>query len=137
MADWLIAGACAVLLAAFAWPRYGLWSRWRRARQLASRCQREDLLKHILKCEANGRVPTVDSIAGALQITTGDAADLLAELEDRGLLSSDEGRLRLKPEAASWRCTSFAPIASGKATWRSRPACPKPNGTAGPNGRNT
>lgn len=97
MADWLILGGLAALLGAFAWPRYGLWSRWRRARQLASRCQREDLLKHILKCEANGRVPTVDSIAGALQITTGDAADLLAELEDRGLLSSDEGRLRLKP----------------------------------------
>ena len=97
MSDWLIFGTVAGLLLWLVWPRYGLWSRWRRARQLAARCQREDLLKHILKCEANGRAPTVDSIAGALQISPGGAADLLEELEDRGLLSSDEGRLRLKP----------------------------------------
>jgi DtxR family Mn-dependent transcriptional regulator len=84
-----------VLLAAAAWPRHGLLPRWRRAQRLARQSRREDALKHILKSEANGRTPTLDSIAGALQITTGAAARLLEDLENRGLLSFEEGRMRL------------------------------------------
>jgi DtxR family Mn-dependent transcriptional regulator len=84
-------------LAAVVWPRHGLRARWQRAQELARRTRREDALKHILKGEANGRVATLDSIAGALQITTGQAARLLEELEDRDLLTFAGGRLRLKP----------------------------------------
>ena len=84
-----------VVVAGSVWPRHGLIARWRRARQLAQRTRREDALKHILKSEANGRTATLDSIAGALQITTGRAADLLKELEDRDLLTFEGGRMRL------------------------------------------
>lgn len=84
-----------VVLAGLIWPRHGLAARWKRAGQLARRTRREDALKHILKSEANGRTATLDSIAGALQITTGQAADQLKELEDRDLLTFEGGRMRL------------------------------------------
>jgi DtxR family Mn-dependent transcriptional regulator len=64
---------------------------------LARRIRREDALKHILKSEANGRMATLNSLAGALHITTGNAARLLEELEERELLTFEDGRLRLKP----------------------------------------
>jgi len=79
------------------WPRIGLVARWRRARQLAARSQREDVLKHILKCRATGSPPTLESIAGALQIATGEAAEVLQELESHGLVSYEGGVLLLKP----------------------------------------
>lgn len=79
------------------WPRRGLLWRWREAHQLARRSRHEDALKHILKSEANGRVTTLESIAGALQITTGRAACLLEELVARDLLTFEGGRLRLRP----------------------------------------
>ena len=91
----LVIVPCLVVLAAVAWPRRGLAARWRRAHSLAQQIRREDALKHLLKSEANGRTATLDSIAGALQITTGAAADLLKELEDRDLLTFDDGRMRL------------------------------------------
>jgi len=91
-------GAVGLALAALLfWPRLGLWARWRQALALARRRRREDALQHILKNEANGRVASIDSIAGALQITTGAAARLLEELEDHGLLTFASGHLRLQP----------------------------------------
>ena len=89
--------ACLVALAVMFWPRQGLWARWRLAQGFASRIRREDALKHILKSEANHRIVTLNSLAGALQITTNNAARLLDELQDRELLSFEGGQLRLKP----------------------------------------
>jgi DtxR family Mn-dependent transcriptional regulator len=86
-----------VLLAVVAWPRVGFWARGQKARQSARRIRREDALKHILKSEANRREVTLNSLAGALQITTAAAADLLEELEEHELLTFAGGRLRLKP----------------------------------------
>lgn len=88
---------CIVPIAILAWPRHGILARWRRSQELAQRSLREDAIKHILKSEANGRIPTHESIAGALQITTNAAADLLSDLEERGLLAFEAGRLRLNP----------------------------------------
>jgi DtxR family transcriptional regulator, Mn-dependent transcriptional regulator len=86
-----------ILSALLLWPRYGLVARWRRSRVLAARSQQEDVLKHILKCRANGSQPTLESIAGALQISTGQAAEVLQELESHGLVSYEGGVLLLKP----------------------------------------
>ncbi len=89
---------CLVLLATCAlWPKAGLAARWRRARQLASRSQQEDALKHILKCEANGQEPTLQSVAGALGVGTNRTADVLSGLEARELISHQQGRLHLEP----------------------------------------
>ena len=97
MSSGYIVLACLATLAVLGWPRHGLLARWRRARELARRTRGEDALKHILKSEANGRVATLDSIAGALQITTSNAARLLEELEEGELLTFAGGRLRVTP----------------------------------------
>jgi len=94
---WLMVLGALVVCAMLLWPRYGVVARWQRARLLAARSQREDVLKHILKCRANGSQPTLESIAGALQISTGQAADVLQELESHGLVSHENGVLLLKP----------------------------------------
>ncbi len=85
------------LLAVVAWPRHGLWARWRESRGLAERARREDALKHIVKCEANRQDPTVLSVAGALRLSDDAAARLLRELEVGGLVSFEAGRLALRP----------------------------------------
>jgi DtxR family Mn-dependent transcriptional regulator len=97
MNPWLTISLGLVFCGALLWPRYGIVARWRRARLLAARSQREDVLKHILKSEAEGRQPTLDSIAGALQVTTGQAAELLQDLEGHELVTYENGALRLQP----------------------------------------
>lgn len=87
-----------VLALVLGWPRLGLWSRWREARRLAVRARQEDALKHILKCEANGQNATGLSVAGALRLSDNAAAGLLRDLEARGLVSFEDGRLALRPE---------------------------------------
>jgi DtxR family Mn-dependent transcriptional regulator len=90
----LLAAALATLLL---WPKAGLIGRWRETRRRLARVQREDALKHILKCEVNGLVPSVDSVAGALHLRNDATARLLAEMEQRGLISFADGRLGLRP----------------------------------------
>ncbi len=78
-----------ILLAAAAvifYPRYGVVSRWRRARQQTERVRIEDALTHLLGCEMSGERFTANSLAGALQITADQAANLLLDMERRGLL---------------------------------------------------
>lgn len=89
--------AAAALGAAALWPRRGFLALWREGRELAGRMRREDALKHILKCEANGQVPTLEGIAGLLQVDANHAARLLADLERQGLVSFDGGALSLQP----------------------------------------
>lgn len=78
----------AVLAAAalFLWPEKGIWSRWQQARQLTDRARREDALKHIYKYEQKGRRATVESIAGALNVSTNDVAELLSNMQADHLL---------------------------------------------------
>jgi DtxR family Mn-dependent transcriptional regulator len=79
------------------WPKRGLLARWRAGRGLLERSRREDALKHILKRETNGLVPTLEGVAGALQIKPDQAAAILEEMEQHGLVSFEQGRLRLEP----------------------------------------
>jgi len=79
------------------WPDAGVVARWREARRRTAQIRREDALKHVLKCEVNGQVPTLNSLAGALHIRDGRAAELLADMEQHGMVSLNEGRLRLQP----------------------------------------
>jgi DtxR family transcriptional regulator, Mn-dependent transcriptional regulator len=95
--DWLVVlGAVALLLLGF-WPRIGLVARWQAARLLADRSQREDALKHLLHMEANQHSPSLESLAGALQIPTSNAAELIGSLEAHGMVSHIAGALRLEP----------------------------------------
>lgn len=97
MTDTFVVAGLVLAVAAVAWPRHGFWSRWRRAQLLSERARREDALKHILKYEVNGESVSVLSVAGALQLRDGAAANLLRELEAGGLISFEAGRLALLP----------------------------------------
>jgi DtxR family transcriptional regulator, Mn-dependent transcriptional regulator len=79
------------------WPGFGVVSRWREAQQRLARVRREDALKHILKCEVNGQLPTLNGVTGALHLSADTAAELLTAMERRKLISYAEGQLSLSP----------------------------------------
>jgi DtxR family Mn-dependent transcriptional regulator len=52
----------------------------------AERILTEDVLKHIYKCELNGRRPTIESIAGVLHITRGQVSLLVDKMSQHNLI---------------------------------------------------
>ena len=94
----------AVLLAVVLifWPQGGLLDRWRKARRVTFRVRSEDALKHAYNCEYRGLTCSLESIAGALDISTDMAADVAATLEHRNLLRSASGALTLTDEGRSY-----------------------------------
>lgn len=76
-------------------PRFGLIARYRQVREQVRRIRQEDALKFMLKSEANGLTPTIDSVAGALNVSSSSAAQVLAEMEDKGLITHQSGQLSL------------------------------------------
>jgi DtxR family Mn-dependent transcriptional regulator len=88
----LVAGGALVF-----WPERGLLSRWQHSRRVTQRVLSEDALKHIHEAQLPGRRPTLQSIAGALQISPNRAAALLTDLEQRGLLTIEGDEPRLTP----------------------------------------
>jgi DtxR family Mn-dependent transcriptional regulator len=77
--------AAAVLV----WPGEGLV--WRVVRRLREdpRETTEDGLKHLYKAHRFGRTPTLESLAGAVGIPTGRAAQLLDRMQEAGLVRAD------------------------------------------------
>ncbi|MFN2152191.1 MAG: hypothetical protein ACK2T5_11380, partial [Anaerolineales bacterium] len=94
----LIALIFAAIVAAIAlWlfrPNRGLFWRWQRTRELTERVLREDALKHIFQCEIHNDKPSLKSLAGALNVSTDQAAELLASLEAHELLITDGASFR-------------------------------------------
>lgn len=91
------AAVVALVLAVAWWPARRLLS-WRRQQRAAARqTLREDVLKHLCKIAASGRRPTLQSVAGVLQMTADQAAGLLQEMETHGLVSFSSGALQLTP----------------------------------------
>ena len=62
----------------------------------------EDALKHIYKCETASRRPTVESIAGVLQITLDQAVELLAKMASHRLLQVEGDQFHLTPEGQEY-----------------------------------
>lgn len=77
------------------WPRGGLIGYMRRSQQMSERVLREDALKQIHKSERYGRQTTLESLAGSLQISMNQAADLVEDMQSNELLIMDGGDLRL------------------------------------------
>lgn len=94
----LIASLLTGLGAALFWPTRGIIPNWQKTRHLTTRILGEDAIKHIHKCDMEGRRPTVESIAGALQISTNESATLLNNLQAQNLLHIDNGEIHLTPE---------------------------------------
>jgi DtxR family Mn-dependent transcriptional regulator len=82
--------AVLVVIVAVAWPKWGLVARLTRTSRLTERVLLEDALKHVYTCESIGRVCTVESIAGQLEVSTGKAAALLSRLAESDLVHSLE-----------------------------------------------
>jgi DtxR family Mn-dependent transcriptional regulator len=80
------------------WPRGGLLGRVRRSREFSARVFGEDALKHFYNVELLGRRPTLQSLAGALQVSLNRAAEVVAELQRRELLNVSGEEMRLRPE---------------------------------------
>ncbi|MBK8989131.1 MAG: FeoA domain-containing protein [Chloroflexi bacterium] len=86
-----VLGVTAVIL----WPDRGLWARWQHSRHLNERVQSEDALKHIYKCEMEGRRPTIESIAGAIHANLDDTAHLLVAMQNGALVAIAGGDIHL------------------------------------------
>lgn len=76
-------------------PEKGLIARWQQNRQKTARVLREDALKHIHRCFRAAHCATLESVAGALSISVNQAADVVADLEQRLLLERDGNQMGL------------------------------------------
>lgn len=106
MADPLLSLALALALVAGAmllfWPRHGLIWRLRRALRATDRVLTEDALKHLFDCDYQGRLGSLQSVCGALEISGDRAAGLLQRLEARELIESVEGGMQLTPRGRDY-----------------------------------
>ncbi len=84
----LVFGVVSLVLGVAFWPRSGLVPRLSRMRRESERVRLEDGLKHLLECERTGRACTLENLAGRLEVTRGDASDVLTRLAQRGLAES-------------------------------------------------
>jgi len=91
----LVFGLGTALVALLAWPRRGLVPRIRRMLLMTERVLLEDALKQLHQVEEAGGSPTVETLAGALEVSRGLAVRLVEQLEDQRLARSDGGRLSL------------------------------------------
>ena len=87
----LVLGAFTFLV----WPNGGLLGRWLRMRQANSRILIEDALKHIQKATIKNQPSTIESISGALEISTNQVATLLADMKNRELVVFQGGNVLL------------------------------------------
>lgn len=71
------------------WPRWGLVARLRRGSKATLRVGMEDALKHLYKSLRQRREPTVESVAGSLEVPQATAARILMELREAGLVRRD------------------------------------------------
>jgi len=99
----LLIGTGIILLAvASFFPEKGLIAKMKRSRQNTKRVLIEDALKHLYNCEYSGVSCTLNSVAGKLSISEDEAADLVAKLEDMGLLISHHESLQISSEGRSY-----------------------------------
>lgn len=101
MQEPIIAIIVAAGIALIAWfllrPQDGLIPRWRRARQITDRVLLEDALKHVQRCERHGDKPSLQSIAGALDISLNQAAKIASELQNLEFVILQNGEFQLTP----------------------------------------
>lgn len=81
----LVFASVAVVSAAVAWPRRGLWARIVRRLRLTDKVCIEDTLKHLHACNRRGVQCTLQSLAGQLGVPTARASQLLQTVTERGL----------------------------------------------------
>ena len=93
----LIAAAITLIAWLLFRPKIGMVPRWRKARQITDRVLLEDALKHIQRCERHDDNPSLQSIAGALDISVNQAAKIAEELQSMELIIIENGEFLLTP----------------------------------------
>ena len=93
----IIAAAITALGLLIFWPERGVFWRWQRTQQMSTRVLREDALKHIHQCEIHNDKPSLKSLAGALDISTNQVAEVIEDLQSHELLQIDGTDFRLTP----------------------------------------
>jgi DtxR family Mn-dependent transcriptional regulator len=76
----------ALIVPLLLWPRSGLVPRLVRLSRLDERVRLEDALKHVYKCQLTGASPSLESVAGQLEVSTARAATLVSRLSEMGLV---------------------------------------------------
>ena len=77
------------------WPERGLYWRWQRTNAMTERVLTEDALKHIQSRETHGGKPTLESLAGVLNVSTNQAADVISNLEAHNLIEMEGTSFKL------------------------------------------
>ena len=90
----------ALLLAVLAWPQVGVVPRLLRLSRLDERVRLEDALKHVFMCRQSGQTSSLESLAGRLEVSTGQAASLLSRLAEMGLVQMEGEGPTLTPNGA-------------------------------------
>jgi len=86
------------VIALFFWPNTGLIWQWQKSQRNSQKVLIEDALKHLYHQIYKGRLGTLESLSGALEISRDQAAGLLVRLEARGLLKSQQNGFELTEE---------------------------------------
>lgn len=94
---WLVLAALIAAVGVFR-PRVGLLALTRRWKELRRRERFEDALKHILAWDQRGQDATPESLAGTLGMAQGRTLELITHMEERDLIQSAGGGLRLTAE---------------------------------------
>ena len=89
--DILVTGALTLIV----WPNGGLLGRWQRMRRADSKILIEDALKHIQKASIKNQPSTIESISGALEISTNQVTTLLDDMKERELVIFRSGSVLL------------------------------------------
>lgn len=94
---WYLVALLVLFLVLFG-PQWGVVTRWKQQRWLHSREAMEDALLHLHQRDHEGRLASIESLAGALGVSTRMALMLAERMEEQGLLQAGAGGFRLTPE---------------------------------------
>jgi DtxR family Mn-dependent transcriptional regulator len=83
------------------WPRIGIVARIKKSRENNYRILLEDTLKHLYHCEIRKQACTLQSIAGAISISSDKATKLIEKLESLNLVKTTPTGFKLTAEGRS------------------------------------
>jgi DtxR family Mn-dependent transcriptional regulator len=98
----LVFAVVAAVLSLLFWPKWGLVARFARLARMTERVRIEDALKHLYGGEYAEKPCSIDSVAGALEISRARSANLVAHLEALQLIRSNGVGLPLTDTGRSY-----------------------------------
>lgn len=84
--QWLLVFIAVLSVACLLWPDAGWLARWRKRVRFQRKMRREDVLKYLLKQEAEGGPATVEGMSGAMGLKPGDVVAAIESCVGKGLV---------------------------------------------------